>query len=415
MTSFIFLFIAVILLLEYISYKKLQKFDKKIEESVNQVTGFSEVLSEIYNLSMQSDADFKKKIYSLLLDFTNNLLEPNFLIFYSYNPKTKLFSAFDYRHKYNKIDFALDLHLQNDFLNLNEYGFENKIEVFPKTNKDNKEKFPLINYFDSSLLITTIEIDNEPIGALFLYCNASKAYLNILKVILHYVVISLKNIKLYKDIKMMSVDTIKTLGKVIDAKSHYTRQHTERVTFYSKAILERLDYSRYPFVVDVEKFKHDVEYAAMLHDIGKIGISERILNKEDKLTDEEWEIMKQHPLIGAQIISPIKFFKDVTPLVLHHHEKYDGTGYLEKLRGEEIPLGARILAVADSYDAMTSDRAYRKALSREKAMSEIVKHSGKQFDPYIAELFLEYLKENEEEEIQEYEQYERYEKYENQK
>ena len=206
MITFIILFVILILLIEYISYKRLQKFDKKIEESVNQVTSFSEVLTEIYNLSVHSETDFKHKIYSLLLDFTNNLLEPNFLVFYIYDPKTKLFSAFDYRHKYKKIDFALDLHLKNDFLDLEEYRFKNKIEVFQKENKKNTEKFPLITYFDCSLLISTVEIDQEPIGALLLYCNANKAYLNILKVILHYVGTSLKNIKLYKDIQMMSVD-----------------------------------------------------------------------------------------------------------------------------------------------------------------------------------------------------------------
>jgi HD-GYP domain-containing protein (c-di-GMP phosphodiesterase class II) len=336
----------------------------------------------------------------LLLDFVNDLLEPNFLVFYAYDSKTKSFAIFDYRHRHKKkIDFALDVHFKNDFSYLEEYLFENKIEVFTKEDLKNKEKFPLINYFDSSLFVTSIEIDNEPIGALFLYSNANKAYLNILKVMLHYVGTSLRNIKLYKDIKMMSVDTIKTLSQAIDAKSHYTRQHTERVTLYTKEILKRLDYSKYNFINldDREKFNHDVEYASILHDIGKIGISEKILDKEDKLTDEEWEIMCTHPLIGAQIIAPVNFFRDLSPFILHHHERYDGAGYLYKLKGEDIPLGARILAVADAYDAMTSDRSYRKALSKEVAMSEIIKHAGKQFDPYISEIFLEYLNEEENE------------------
>jgi HD-GYP domain-containing protein (c-di-GMP phosphodiesterase class II) len=131
-----------------------------------------------------------------------------------------------------------------------------------------------------------------------------------------------------------------------------------------------------------------VEYAALLHDIGKIGIDEAILLKPGKLTPEEYEQMKKHPIIGHQILSPVKYLGPVAQMVLYHQEWYDGRGYPEGLKGEEIPLGSRIVAVLDAWDAMTSDRPYRKALGREIALGELKKGRGTQFDPKVVDTFL---------------------------
>ena len=135
-----------------------------------------------------------------------------------------------------------------------------------------------------------------------------------------------------------------------------------------------------------------IEYAALMHDIGKIGIDEQILRKAGKLTAQETDIIKKHPTIGNRIISPVTFLAPVAPMVLYHHEWYDGNGYPEGLAGEEIPLGSRIVAVIDAYDAMTSDRPYRKAMSKERAISELQKGSGSQFDPQAVEVFVKILK-----------------------
>jgi HD-GYP domain-containing protein (c-di-GMP phosphodiesterase class II) len=123
-----------------------------------------------------------------------------------------------------------------------------------------------------------------------------------------------------------------------------------------------------------------------LHDIGKVGVPEHILCKEGPLSREEWEVMRQHPLIGAQIVEPISFLRDAVGLIRHHHERFDGTGYPDRLRGDRIPLEARIFAVADSFDAMTSDRPYRAALGWDEAIGELHAESGRQFDPEIVEI-----------------------------
>ena len=130
-----------------------------------------------------------------------------------------------------------------------------------------------------------------------------------------------------------------------------------------------------------------IEYAAILHDIGKVGINDRILSKHCSLNSKEWEVMREHSLIGANIIKDISFLEEARKLVLHHHERYDGTGYPDCLKGENIPIGARVLAVADAFDTMTTKRSYRDAISIDHAMEELKQCSGSQFCPICVEAF----------------------------
>jgi len=141
-----------------------------------------------------------------------------------------------------------------------------------------------------------------------------------------------------------------------------------------------------------EEEKELLKYAAMLHDIGKIGVRGIILNNPNGLTGEEYDEIKKHPLVGESIIQPIELLQPIRTLIRHHHEWYNGKGYPDGLSGENIPLGARIIAIADAYDAMKSDRPYRKALTEETAIRELKRGSGTQFDPKIVEVFLEILK-----------------------
>ncbi|MEF9950989.1 MAG: diguanylate cyclase [Clostridium sp.] len=179
--------------------------------------------------------------------------------------------------------------------------------------------------------------------------------------------------------------SIKTLISVINAKDRYTFGHTERVVIYSRLIADKLKLSH--------DDKNTLIYGAYMHDIGKISIPKEVLIKKMPLSDEEWEMLKGHPESGVEIIKGVEALNNVNPLILHHHERYDGSGYPSSLKGEDIPYLARILTVVDSFDAMTSNRPYNKCKSFEEAMEELTLCSGKQFDPNIVEAFNEVLKE----------------------
>lgn len=182
------------------------------------------------------------------------------------------------------------------------------------------------------------------------------------------------------------ITSIKTLISVINAKDRYTYGHSERVVLYCKLIADKLGLNK--------KDKSTLIYGAYIHDVGKVNIPKEILIKKMPLTNEEWEILKQHSVDGVEIIRPVKSLKDTIPIVLSHHERYDGKGYPCQLKGEEIPYLARILCVIDSYDAMTSNRPYNKRKNDEEAIIELRRCRGTQFDPGIVEKFIEVLIEN---------------------
>ncbi|MDI6777289.1 MAG: response regulator [Syntrophales bacterium] len=192
--------------------------------------------------------------------------------------------------------------------------------------------------------------------------------------------VALENTRLFTDLKELFLGTIKSLSSAIDAKSSWTKGHSERVTEYAVGIGRELGLR--------DKELEDLKIAGLLHDIGKIGTYDILLDKAARLTDEEYEMVKKHPGQGAKVLEPIKQLKHVIPWIKHHHERYNGTGYPDGLKGEEIPLMARILAVGDTFDAMVSDRPYRKTLGMEKTIKEIKKCSGTQFDPGVVGAFL---------------------------
>ncbi len=181
-------------------------------------------------------------------------------------------------------------------------------------------------------------------------------------------------------INQMYIRSIDSLIKALEAKDFYTRGHSQRVTMYSVAIGKEM---RLP----AEKIEI-LRQASILHDLGKIGVREAVLNKPGKLTEEEFKEITRHPEVATKILEPIPYFRPLLPAILHHHERFDGRGYPGRLRGLEIPLESRIMAVADTFDSMTSTRAYRTALSLETANAEILRCSGTQFDPDIVPVFL---------------------------
>ena len=174
------------------------------------------------------------------------------------------------------------------------------------------------------------------------------------------------------------LETVRTLAFVVEAKDAYTGQHLERCRVYGMATMEALGIAGdFP----------DAEYGFLLHDAGKVGIPERILNKPGPLTAAEWRVMRTHPLIGYQMVAGIPFLKTAAQVIRGHHEMFDGSGYPEGLKGEAIPLPARVFSVCDAFDAMTTDRPYRAALSIDHAANEIERMAGVQFDPDVVKVF----------------------------
>lgn len=192
--------------------------------------------------------------------------------------------------------------------------------------------------------------------------------------------VALENARLVADMREMFKNTVRTLSAAIDAKSHWTAGHSERVVVSALAIGKEMGLDG--------KGMNNLEIAGLLHDIGKIGTYELIIDKREGLTEEELKIIRQHPIKGAEILSPIKQLKDIIPAVRHHHEFYNGNGYPAGLKGAEIPLLARIVGVADSVDAMSSDRPYRKGKTSDEIAEELRQRSGTQFDPKVVDAFL---------------------------
>ena len=187
----------------------------------------------------------------------------------------------------------------------------------------------------------------------------------------------------YAQLEKAYMESIETLRYTVEAKDSYTRGHSDRVSAYSVLIGEKLGLS--------EQDINTLKIGGLFHDIGKIGVPDSILLKDAKLTDDEYSEIKNHPSIGAHILSNATIFKDVIPIVKHHHERFDGNGYPGKLKGEDIPYLARIAAIADAFDAMTSKRTYRSSLPIDVVKSELEKNKGTQFDPQIADVFLDIL------------------------
>ncbi|MBI5418696.1 MAG: HD domain-containing protein [Deltaproteobacteria bacterium] len=200
------------------------------------------------------------------------------------------------------------------------------------------------------------------------------------------VAVALENADLKAEMEKTYVETVSALAMAVEARDEYTRGHSKRVTEFSVEIARRMNLPAW--------FVKDLESAALLHDIGKIGIPDQILHNKGALPPDGVKFILGHSIVGENILKPVGSLARLCPIVRHHHERYDGKGYPDSLKGEEIPLGARILSVADSFDAMISARAYKPTRTREDAMSELIRCKGTQFDPQCVDVFIDYLKEN---------------------
>jgi putative nucleotidyltransferase with HDIG domain len=246
---------------------------------------------------------------------------------------------------------------------------------------DDKEKVTFV--------LVPLMAHDQPVGLLDIISETPEGDitsrdLSLLTILAKQAALAIENVKLYESMKKDQVSIIRALSSTVDAKDHYTSGHSQKVSEYATHIAEELNLP--------ERDIENIKFAALLHDLGKIGMPDEIIKKPSRLTDEEFEIVKMHPVIGAKIIREIESLAPIVPIILHHHERFDGKGYPNKLKGEEIPIGARIVHVVDAYDTMVSARAYRDMLPAELAISELRKNSGTQFDPMVVDAFIRYLR-----------------------
>ena len=250
----------------------------------------------------------------------------------------------------------------------------------------------LLNHV-SSICLCPLRVGDEDIGILELAerRNTNRESLDTRKVrvietIADQAASALHRVNLHEQLEESFVQTVLALANALDARDHYTNDHGEKLTKIAKQVAIEL---KCP-----EKEIYAIHWAMQLHDIGKIGIPDNILRKPGPLTLDEWELMKRHPEIGAKIVEPVKIMQNVAPLIRYHHEKYDGSGYPDGLKNEEIPVGARILSLVDAYGAITDERVYQKARSHDEAMHELNRCTGSQFDPLVMHAFTKVIEEN---------------------
>jgi len=259
------------------------------------------------------------------------------------------------------------------------------IEDVSKDTRFSKRVDETLGQKTKSLICIPLKVKNRIIGVMEvinkrgdrIFTERDKALFKLLSA---QAAVAIERAKLYQDLEEMYISTVKSLAAAIDAKDPYTRAHSERVTRFSLLIARELGLD--------EKIQKNVQLCALLHDVGNIGVPILVLRKKEKLTDEDWNQIRRHPVLGAEIISPIRQLEELIPNVRHHHERYDGKGYPDSLKGEEIPLISRILAVADTFDALTSERSYRNGLSDKAALEEIEICKGTQLDPACADALL---------------------------
>jgi len=262
----------------------------------------------------------------------------------------------------------------------------------PRWKRDPKHEATLLSGQANSALVVPLVVGEKTLGVLGVVNKVStpaftESDQSLLTTLAGQVAVAIENARLYEDVRGLSIVTIRSLATAIDARDPYTRGHSEGVTHLAVQVARELGWGG----ADLEM----LGFAALLHDVGKIGIPDAILHKVEPLTLDERNIIRLHPYYSAQIVKPVESLKHIVPWVYHHHERWKGGGYPDGLTGEEIPLASRIIAVADTYNAMTTDRPYRKGQTHEQAVAELQEHAGTQFDPQVVEAFLRVVHEAE--------------------
>ena len=372
--------------------KKLEELSNKLEDKVklrtNELKKSKDRLSILYQISRSISSTLElDNILKIILNFSVKISGANRGSVMLLDEKKNIFfikAAYNLSKKIiREVTFAKDEYTIGWVVKNKKPLYIKDLEKYKSFSK--KEE---IDYKLTQLLTIPIIIEGEVKGVINLDNNTSFATdtISLLKSFSEQAAVAINNARLYQKIQDSYFEIVKALAQAIEAKDPYTHGHSERVMEYAVQIAQKLGLP--------EEEIESLRYAAILHDIGKIGVRGIVLNNPNGLTDEEYDEIKKHPLVGESIIEPIELLQPIRPLIRHHHEWYNGKGYPDGLSGENIPLGARILVVADAYDAMKFDRPYRKALTEETVARELRQGSGTQFEPKIVEVFLEKLKQN---------------------
>jgi hypothetical protein len=253
---------------------------------------------------------------------------------------------------------------------------------------DRKERGILDELGFSRVLLCSFEVHGRPVGTVEAYRISDRPFRRDdpkqVAVLTAFAAGVYEKLQMASELETHYMKTLEALASALEARDPYTQAHTGRIRDMAVALAVRMQ-------VPAE-VRRATRLGAVLHDVGKIGISDTILHKPGSLTDTEWQVMKTHPEIGEQMLKSIDFLRPALPVVRHHHERWDGRGYPDNLAGEDIPIGARIVGVCDAFDAMTTDRPYKKAMPVQEALEEILRNSGTQFDPHCAALLIDVVK-----------------------
>lgn len=304
--------------------------------------------------------------------------------------RVRVKSSFGFDKEENKqlLSWTRNKVISGDTYRLLESGETTVIRDLSNSSLSYETKETCESFGAKSMLMSPLIVEGRAIGGIFVWYKETQEFsettMSRFEAFAGQVAVAIKSVTLVDGIRSLTIETLRALVKAIDARDSYTANHSDRVSRFAVALAQELGL----IVEEVQT----IEYAGLLHDIGKIGISEQILNKPGALTEEEMDIMKSHTIMSAEIINPIEFLDEIVPIVLHHHEWFNGNGYPSGLSGKDIPLGARILAVADALEAITSDRPYSEARSLLEGMDCLIRGSGVQFDPEMVKAIARVVK-----------------------
>ncbi len=368
--------------------QKLASYNEKLESKVKQRTNELIFLFEV-GRELTSSLELKE-VLNTIVERTADMLEADICSIVLYDDKNDYLYVAAAKGLPEEIVKSARMKMGEKIsgwvLEKNESILVEDIEHDERFSKRNHER-----YYTGSFVSASLSFKGKKIGVINVSNKRSRQIftmeeLRLLEGLSDQAAIAIENARLYANLKDTYIQIVSTLTSIIEMKDHYTGGHSQRVTVYATSIAKTMGLPE----DEVEK----VRLACQLHDLGKICISENILTKPGKLTEQEWEEIKLHPLRGVEILKPLIFLSDVIRLIEEHHERYDGKGYPYGRNSGDIPLGARIIAVADSFDAMTTERPYRPAFSVSEAVEELRRCRGTQFDPEVVDAFLRIIEED---------------------